>query len=284
MLLSYINEPNEFVWDIISLTLNGFKKFVDEDEKSELRLKSFYRMMAIKQYDRLGWVKTSHESDNDTKLRPLIIGMMLYSDDSLAIAKALEIYESHKESIETIDSELRAVILCAAVRKGSIQGIVNDLVNAYKKISSVELKHDLAAAITSTKNVDSIKYILSNFKNTDTIKPQDVTSWYVYSLRNKYSRDLTWQWLTNNWEWIEDNFKSDMSYDDFPKYTAGALTTQDYLNKYTAFFSPMMGDKALARSISVGINEIQSKISLIQRDRDAVCKKLESYDNIFSGL
>lgn len=95
-------------------------------------------------------------------------------------------------------------------------------------------------------------------------------------MRNRYSRDLTWKWVKDNWSWIEKTFKHDASYDYFPRYIAGSLVTKKQLDEYLAFFEPMKKDLALKRNIEIGIGEIQGRIDLIERDKAAVRQTLSN--------
>jgi aminopeptidase N len=92
----------------------------------------------------------------------------------------------------------------------------------------------------------------------------------VWLVRNRDGRVVTWQWMRDNWDWITKTFGGDKSYDDFPRYAATSLVTRQQLSEYHAFFKPMQNEPALARVISLGINEIEARVSLLERDTTAV--------------
>ena len=85
---------------------------------------------------------------------------------------------------------------------------------------------------------------------------------------------MTWQWVRDNWDWIDKTFSGDKSYDEYPRYTAAILSTREQLDEYINFFGPMRSNIALSRVIEVGINEITNKIATIERDGEAVRKAL----------
>jgi aminopeptidase N len=109
-----------------------------------------------------------------------------------------------------------------------------------------------------------------------TFAQQDVAHWYVYFIRNQYTRSATWQWLQQNWQWIEHTFAGDKSYDEFPRYTAMGLTTSQQLAEYTSFFEPLRSHPALKRNIELGSTEIAARIELIQRDTPGVIEALKT--------
>jgi len=268
LLDAYRNESTESVWDIISLATGELKKFVENDEVSEKRLRTFVGSLAQDQYQRLGWTMRENEPETDTKQRATIIGLMLYSEDSDVIAKAIELYTT--TPLENLDPELRSLIIAAAVRHGNDPSIIDTLLGAYGSTSSADLQQDITSGITSTRNAATIEKILSLISADTIIRPQDVVRWFVWTLRNRDGRTLTWQWLRSNWAWIEKTFGGDKSYDYFPRYAAGALITREQLDEYREFFTPMQNNPALSRVITIGIGEIEGRIALIERDSAAV--------------
>jgi hypothetical protein len=68
-----------------------------------------------------------------------------------------------------------------------------------------------------------------------------------------------------------------MIYDDFPKYSAAALSTREQLAEYKTFFEPLMSQPALTRVIAMGISEIEGRVELIERDCGAVQRALLPY-------
>lgn len=264
LLNAYKNEHTEAVWDIISLAIAELKKFVDTDETAEKQLRTFTANLARSEYIRLGWKPQPNESEQDTKLRSVIIGLMVYGEDEDAITTALTAYK--ETSLEQLDPELRSLILSATVRHGGDASVVDDLLAKYKASSSAELQQDIAAGVTSTKDTAVIGKLLATLTDSSVIRSQDIGRWFVWLLRNRDGRTLAWQWLRDNWTWIEQTFAGDKSYDDYPRYSAGVLSTQQQLDEYRAFFTPLSSVPALTRVIAIGIVEIEGRVSLIERD------------------
>jgi aminopeptidase N len=213
-----------------------------------------------------------NESDTDTKLRSTILGLMLYSEDKFVIDRFVSLFNS--TTIENLDSELRGLIISAVVRYKSNEKIIEKLLEKYKTTSSSELKQDINVGLTSTKDPKIIELLLGTIKDTSIIRTQDTARWIAYLIRNKYAKEKTWQWVRDNWDWIDATFAGDKSYDDYPRYVANALSTQKYLDEYNEFFGPLKSDPALKRVIEMGINEMTMRIKLIERDSKSVRKVL----------
>lgn len=269
----FSDETSEPVWSIIALTINELKKFVEDNDEAEKQLKRLCIKIAKNQYDRLGWKAKGSEPENDTKLRSIIISMMLYGEDKAAVKTALD--EFNANSPEDLDPELRTSIMSAAVRNAKDQSVIDSLLDTHKKTSSNQLQEEIAAAITATRTQDSIDFVLGLLKDTKRIRPQDFLRWYVGLLRNRFARDKTWEWAIDNWQWISNTFKTDMNYDIFPRYVASSLVSEKHLKEYKDFFEPLKSEHALRRNIEIGIGELTGRVELIKRDAQAVIKSLE---------
>lgn len=269
----YENEDREAVWDIIGLAISELKKFVNQEDDLEQRLKLLSKKLAAKQYDRLGWLAKTNEPDEDAKLRAHAIGLTLYSDDTHAIEQAKRLYE--KTSVENLNPELRTLILSTVVKHEQDGTVSDSLFDIYKKSESAELKQDICAGLTGTKSPVVAQKLLDTVKDTKIIRTQDTHMWIIYLVRNKYTRDITWQWIRDNWEWIEKTFGGDKGYGDYPRYIASALSTQKQLDEYQTFYAPLSEKPALSRNINMGIKEITERVQIIEHDGAAVRDALD---------
>ncbi|MDB5176877.1 MAG: putative Aminopeptidase [Candidatus Saccharibacteria bacterium] len=273
LLYAYKNETLEPVWDMISLGLGELRKFIEDNPESEQKLRSFSAKLAQKQYERLGWEPHTDEPEEDTKLRSIIISLTLYGQNPDALAKAKDLYDNN--SLENLDPELRPLIISSVARYGDGK-IVDDMLKIYRKTHSAELKEDICIGITSTRVADKIALLLETIKDTKTIRTQDTYRWFIYLIRGRESREMTWRWVRDNWDWVESTFGGDKSYDDFPRYAASALVTRQELEEYKTFFEPKKSVPALKRVIAMGISEIEGRVELIERDKSAVVQALLS--------
>ncbi|MDN5274593.1 MAG: putative Aminopeptidase [Candidatus Saccharibacteria bacterium] len=272
LLDAYKHETIEAVWNIISLTISELRKFVETDTAAESKLRGLVGVLAHEQYERLGWSQVAEESESDTKLRAAIISLMVYSEDSEIIETAKKLYES--SSLDSLDPELRPLILSTVVRYGNDPTIIDTLLAAHKATHSAELREDIANALTSTRDKEIITRLLGLISDSSIVRSQDMTHWLIWLLRNRDGRELAWQWLQDNWSFIERTFGSDKSYDAFPKYAASFLATRTQLEEYKSFFTPMLTNPALARVITIGLSEIEGRVALIEQDSEAVHAEL----------
>jgi aminopeptidase N len=203
--------------------------------------------------------------------------LTLYGENKQAIAKAKKIFD--ETPLADIDPELRPLVISSSVRYGD-SDTVDQLLDLYTSSHSGELQQDITIGITNTRIPEKIDQLLASIKDSTIVRPQDVGRWFAYLMRGRESRPKAWAWLVDNWQWITDTFGGDKSYDNFPYYSASALTKPDQLQAYIDFFEPKKSDVSLTRAITMGISEIEGRIQLIKRDGPGVRRALSLHHSI----
>jgi len=273
LLLKSGSETHESVWTILSLGLGELKKFVDTDDAARTNLKKLAVKVSREQYDRLGWDQKIDEPENDIKLRPLIIGLQIYGENEQAIQEAVRRFDA-ATSPEDLEPELRGVIMAGKVKQGLSSDEFDRLVNLYTSTTSAEVREEISGALTSTEDETQIQTLLGFTSDGNVVRPQDAAHWYVNLLRSRFARNAAWKWLQSNWNWVVKTFGGDKSYDDFARYSASFLQTDEQLKEYKSFFEPMKDQPALTRVIELGISELQARVALIESQRDDVSDAL----------
>ena len=272
---SYDKETSLTVWDMISLLIGELKIFIDEDSESSKKMKKFVGNLAQNEFEKLGFIKKTVETEEDTQKRSSILAHMIYAENKKAISDALDIFEN-SQNMEDIDSEIRSLILTAKIRFEESPELVQKMLESYKNTSNVDYRDDIMVALTSTKNILTGEFLLEKMLENDIIRTQDILSWYVHLLRNLKTRELAWKWLRENWKLIEEKFDGDKSYNDFPRYSGAILRTEKQLQEFKEFFEPLKNDPSLTRAIEMGEREIAGRIALIKRDKTAIDKFLQN--------
>lgn len=268
LLSRYRHEEVDAVWSIVSLAINEIKRFTDTDETAEVNLRTFVGHLARNQYQRLSWKQKANEPEEDTKLRPTIISLMLYARDKDAVSKAQELFEHYE--VEDLDPNLRVAIMASVVRESTDTVVFDQLLEHHNKTHSSELQEDIVAALTTTQQPDLIDRLLSFIPDPSIVRPQDAVRWIIWLMNNRYGRTKTWQWFRDNWQWVEKTFAGDKSYDAYPRYIASILRTQTEFEEYEAFFTPLKSHAALKRNIEIGLTELAHRVRLIDQEQSAV--------------
>ena len=272
--LSLKTETNEKVFGMAAGALTELRKFVDDNDAARDSLKRISGEFARATFEELGWDGKAGESDDDRERRTTALSLMMYSEDKDVLNEAKTRFDNNK--LEDLPTEIRALIISANVRHFETPEMIDNLFATYKNTPSNDLQNDIAIGLTSTKNPKTAEKILANIKDSNIIRPQDASRWFVYLIRTRENRQIAWNWLKENWAWVEDTFGDDKSYDDFIRYAATALLTTNELNDFQQFFEPMMDIPALTRTIKLGITEISARVELIERDKADVLSALQT--------
>ena len=272
--LSLKTETNEKVFGMAAGALTELRKFVDDNDAARDSLKRISGEFARATFEELGWDEKDGESDDDRERRTTTLSLMMYSEDKDVLNEAKTRFNNNK--LEDLPTEIRALIISANVRHFETTEMIDNLFAAYKNTPSNDLQNDIAIGLTSTKNPETAEKILANIKDSNIIRPQDASRWFVYLIRTRESRQIAWNWLKENWAWVEDTFGEDKSYDDFIRYAATALLTPNELDDFRQFFEPMMDIPALTRTIKLGITEISARVELIERAKADVLSALQT--------
>lgn len=272
--LSLKTETNEKVFGMAAGALTELRKFVDDNDAARDSLKRISGEFACATFEELGWDEKAGESDDDRERRTTALSLMMYSEDKEVLNEAKTRFDNNK--LEYLPTEIRALIISANVRHFETPEMIENLFATYKNTPSNDLQNDIAIGLTSTKNPKTAEKILANIKDSNIIRPQDASRWFVYLIRTRESRQIAWNWLKENWAWVEDTFGDDKSYDDFIRYAATALLTPNELDDFRQFFEPMESIPALARTIKLGITEISARAELIERAKADVLSALQT--------
>lgn len=269
---AYQNETSEPVWDIIALVIGDLKRFVESSTIHEKKFKHHVSQLARQVYERLGWDAREGEDEADTKLRATVLGMLTYADDEAIIKKGLDAFHA-ADNLSSLPGEIRALIFVIVAKHGSDDDF-EKLISVHNSTHSAELKGDLAAGLTGAHDTSRIERLIEMLGNEKIVRLQDTAHWFVYLIRNRYAREHVWEWLTSNWQWIEDRFAGDMSYDNYVRYSASGFSTFEWLDRYKEFFGPKKSIPALARAIELGESDITARAVWLKRDKSAFLESL----------
>ncbi len=269
MIGAYENETSEPVWDIIAVVTGEARRFIDQDASLEPRFKKFSGDLARDLFAPLGWEEKQYESAADSKLRSLALGMMIYADDDAVTKECLKRFKDWKDKDTALPAELRSLIMVVPIKAGD-RAAFDYLLSQHDATNNSDLKSDICDALTGTRDPDWATELLARLKDSTKVKPQDVDRWLIYLLRNRYVRDTAWQWMVNNWSWLESTFKNDKSYDHLPRYAASCVNTRGYETKFHDLFAAKVDQPLLKRNIELGLEEISTRLAWLERDLPSV--------------
>ncbi len=267
------DEPRDAVWSIMGRVLGLSANLGEFNEIIEDGLRKLRYSLAHKNYQKLGWNDKETEDPNTKMLRATMIGLMLGSEDNLAVAKAKEIFK-YAKTLEEIPSDRRVLVFSTVVKFADNEKVIDVLVDKYKTSVDPDLQSSISGSLSATRSEKTAKRLIAEALGKDGfVRMQDIFRWYAYFMRNKHTRELAWEWLVTSWDRLEKQFGGGKSMDSFVTYSSGPLQTKEWFKKFNTFFEPKINDFSLTRGINVAKAEIQARIEW----RDRELKNLEKF-------
>ncbi|MCD0008365.1 aminopeptidase, partial [Streptococcus agalactiae] len=264
-------ETSYLVNSAIKSVIDGLSLFVQEDSQDEFDFKEFVNKLSAFNFNRLGFEKREGEGDDSEMVRHLSLSLALYSDNEHAIEEAHHIFKAHENNIAAIPAAIRLLVLTNEMKHFESKELSHLLLETYSTTTDGNFKRQLASALSHTTDSKTLKKLLSDWKNKDIVKPQDLAmSWYATFLKNSFTQESVWEWAQENWEWIKATLGGDMSFDKFVIYPSSSFKTEERLEQYKNFFEPQLSDMAISRNISMGIKEISARVLLITKQKEEV--------------
>lgn len=249
---------------------NNLKMFAKPGSPAEQELRQFFDFLSKDQVARLGWMPQAGESNDDQLTRPYVLSASLYAHNADSIAKAHQIFMDYQDKLESLSADIRGFILKNEVQNYGSEPLFNKLVTAYQQTADASYKQDLRMAIPSTTDPTLVGKVVSYFEDANIVKPQDLRAWYRSLLVNNAGQQAAWNWLRDEWQWLNDTVGGDMEFATFITVTAGIFHTTERLKEFKDFFEPKLDTPGLTREIKMDIKVIESKVALIEKEQDAV--------------
>ena len=128
--------------------------------------------------------------------------------------------------------------------------------------------------MTTDKN--ELEKIVDNFENADIIKPQDLRAWYRSILLNQNGQQLAWDWLRQDWSWLEKTIGGDMEFTSYITVTAKVFDTAQRLTEFKEFFEPKIDQPGLGREIKMDTRVIATKAALVANEKAQVNEAIKA--------
>lgn len=275
ILTEFADSKSSLVINALYSTASKLLQFVTPGSEEEKNLKAFYNKLSEKQVARLGWNPKPDENDEDKQIRPYELGASLYADNKNSINEDHKLFNENKDNLEAMNAAIRPFVLINEVKNFGDSSLIDQLIKEYQRTSDPSYKNDITGAVTFTKDPEEIKKIVADFENADIIKPQDLRGWYGNVLMNAHGQQFAWDWIRNDWSWLEKTVGGDMEFATYITVTSNIFHTPKRLQEFKAFFEPKVNTPGLTREIKMDTKVIETKVELIGKEKAAVNKAVK---------
>lgn len=270
LLTKFADSKSSVVINALYATAAKLRQFVEPESAEEKNLKKLYDKLSAGQVTRLGWDVKPCESDEDAQIRPYELSASLYADNTDSIKAAHKIFADNENNLEAMNADVRAYVLINEVKNFGSHNLIEKLIKEYQRTADPSYKVDLRSAITSTIDPAEVKLVVDNFENADVIKPQDLRGWYAGLLSNHHGQQAAWDWIREDWDWLDKTVGGDMEFTTFITVTTRVFHTPTRLKEFKEFFEPKVNIPLLSREIKMDIKVIEGKVDLIEAEKVAV--------------
>jgi aminopeptidase N len=267
LLSAYEREANENVWGAMSQSMGEARRLVEGSDPHEKKLDSLIQRLVNELADKLGWDDQPDDDAQTLRLRGLAISLAAGAKNQAVIDEGLKRFASFAKPSD-LSASTRGVVYYCGARYGA-EADFKKLLKLHDTLQNADEKEEVAAGLTSVKKPEHIQTLLEMFTD-GSIRRQDLLHWYVWLLRNRYSREATWQWLTEHWDWVVEQFEDEKGFGMFARYAGSMFSKQAELKKFLDFFGPKRDVIALARDVTLGEQEIKSRVAWRARNEAAV--------------
>lgn len=249
---------------------NNLKKFVEPDSLEEKQLRQLFDRLSSSQVARLGWSSATDESIDDQLTRPYVLSASLFAKNPNTIKSAHDLFKKNRQQLSSLSADIRLFVLRNEIQNFSDPDLFKQLLQDYRQSSDGSYKADLTAALTATTDPVLIKLLIDKFEDADTIKPQDLRAWFRGVLANDKGQQAAWDWIRQDWQWLEETVGGDMEFTTFITVIAIIFKTAQRLSEFKAFFEPKINVAGLTREITMDTRVIENRVALVEKEHAAV--------------
>ncbi len=271
LLPKFKDETSEPIFGIVAGIMNSLKVFAAPDTEYYPKLKRYIYNIIENNLKRLGVEVKKGEDPNDTKLREIILGFALYSEDEATTDALAKLWN---KDLDEIDSEIRGDVITAKLRKDDEKDF-DYLLERYQKESNPTIKSEILSTIADAKRPEHIETLIGLLEKPEVVRPQDHSYLSAYLLSNFWAREKAYDWLYENWDYIY-TIVSDKSMDDYVRIMAARVRTMEQADRFFEFFDKRKDDPTIKRSIEVAHVDIMARLRWIKDDAPSVHERLEN--------
>lgn len=258
-------ETSEPIWNILTLIVGSLDLFVEPESEMEKDYHKFLLTLIAEQRKRLGMHEVRGDSDNDKKLRALILMLGLSAEDE-DLAEGLA--KDFDGDYSRMDANLRYAILKGRFLYEKERPFAEYL-KKYEDAVDPEIKDDLLGVICGAKSEAGVKRLMKLLECPEVVRPQDHLYLLARLLRNYKTKKQAAGWLYENWDYVL-KMVGDKSVDDYVKVVGNSVKKETEKREFLRFVKKLEGEQGLARTVAMAKAGIEARMRLIERDFEGV--------------
>lgn len=265
LLPEFKNEQSRPIWGIIATIINDLKIFCPPDSKYYPKYQQFVFDVIQPQLERVGVIPKVQEDDNDTKLRPILLGFAIYARDNTTMETLAKLYH---ENYTSLPADIRGEIIDAKFKLDNEQ-IFDQLIDSYQTAVDPEIKSEILSTFTDAEQPEHTQRLLKLLEEPEIVRPQDHVYLFASLLANHKTKTEAHKWFYSHWDYII-SITGEKTMDDYIRIAGARVRTDEEAAQFNDFAQKLEDKPAYKRSISVARTAIEVRLKWLAIDAPAI--------------
>ncbi|XP_054447594.1 glutamyl aminopeptidase [Pteronotus mesoamericanus] len=204
-LTKYLTEEDDFLpWQRVISSVTYIISMFEDDEELYPMIEKYFRAQVKPVADRLTWNDTGNHLNK--LLRASVLGLACKLGDKEALDSASKLFQQWLTGTVRIPVNIRLLVYRYGMQNSGNESSWNYTLDQYQKTSLAQEKEKLLYALASVKNITLLSRYLDLLKDSNLIKSQDVFTVIRYISYNSYGKNMAWNWIQHNWEYLVNRY------------------------------------------------------------------------------
>ena len=270
---AYDSESNATVLSDFASNLRGLESLL-WDQEYKHQFNNFAMERFVKAAEKAGWDPQKGEGHLDSLYRSTAIGQVGYYGYAEIINEASTRFSEFIKNKTIIHPDMRGVTFALAAQNGSPE-TYEQLWGIYHETKLHEEKMRVLGALSRFSDADILSDLLKRSMDDKQVRAQDAPIVLIQVSMNKIGRDLSWDFLMNNWNEIDRRYGKGgfaiMRIVQIP----GSFTTTDKYEEVRQFFEKTPVPSA-TRTIQQSLEKINLNIAWVKKNHTDIERWLNS--------
>ena len=268
LLLQFKEEKLESIWQIILVMTSNLKIFFSPDSENFKLFQKYITLLTADNLSRLTINPLPEDTQDDLKLRPLILNFTIYAENQDVMRSLSENYRQKigdKMDFTAVSPELLDSIIAAEFRFDK-EKYFDKLLDRYKTEANPVYKSVILDTITDSRDPKHIAQLIHLLEDQNTVRLQDHLFLLSALLSNFWSKKDAFAWFYKHWDYIK-KITDNKSIDDYIRIVGARVSNEEEAKVFFAFCQNEKKNPAVARAIKIA--EYGIKITLEWKKREA---------------
>ncbi|KAF3815516.1 hypothetical protein GH733_016469 [Mirounga leonina] len=204
-LTKYLRLEEDFLpWQRVISAITYIISMFEDDKELYPVIEKYFQSQVKPIADFLGW---NDDGDHLKKLlRASVLGLACKMKDQEALDNATQLFQQWLSGTVRLPTNLRLLVYRYGMQNSGNETSWNYTLDQYQKTSLAQEKEKLLYGLASVNNVTLLSRYLDLLKDPNLIKTQDVFTVIRYISYNSYGKNMAWNWIQLNWEYLVDRY------------------------------------------------------------------------------